>query len=231
MRASSFLAAVILLAALTGPAWSEVQFIDKQLSKGAGLLAEWPHVRFTGKISMADTFVFTRIFDKAVERSGMRFAGRPQLLVFLDSAGGEVDAAMWLGRRLREAHAFVVVDRRSECSSACILLLSAGVQRLVVPTARIGLHRPYFDPTYYGALSPSKARLQYQTLEASVKSYLSEMGMPDSLFERMRAIPSHKAVFLRHDELASLGLNRDDPSAEEYERAPRRNTDSPFGAR
>jgi hypothetical protein len=218
MRVKVYFAAVVLLIALNAPAWSEVRFIDRPSSGEEGRIAGHPHLRFTGKISAVDTFVLMRLLGKAIERSELRFDGRPQLLVFLDSAGGEVDAAMWIGRKLRDAHAFVVVDRHAECSSACVLLLAAGVNRLVVPTARIGLHRPQFQDSYYRGRSPADARQQYRALEDSLKKYLTEMGMPDALFEEIRSIPKHKVVFLRPNELIRLGLNRHDAS-EEHKRA------------
>jgi hypothetical protein len=63
----------------------------------------------------------------------------PEVL-FPDSRGGSVSAAMAIGDAVRKTDLTVIVGPDDECSSACVLILAAGVQRRVV--GRIGIHRP-----------------------------------------------------------------------------------------
>jgi hypothetical protein len=73
----------------------------------------------------------------------------------------------------------------------------------------MGIHRPYYDREFFGRLSPSKAAEAYKTLERTVRGYLSEMGAPQALVDRMFASPSDKVelvpatefeAFYQHDE-------------------------------
>jgi hypothetical protein len=56
----------------------------------------------------------------------------------------------------------------------------------------MGIHRPYYDRTYFSQLSPSKAADVYKTLEKTVRSYLTEMGAPQALLDRMFASSSDR---------------------------------------
>jgi hypothetical protein len=49
----------------------------------------------------------------------------------------------------------------------------------------IGIHRPYYVGEYFSNLSSAKAEQAYKILESSVRSYLSEMGAPQALIDRM----------------------------------------------
>jgi hypothetical protein len=75
-------------------------------------------------------------------------ARRP--LVVVNSPGGNVDAALAMGRAIRAAGLDVAVARLAPqqpiafdgaiCSSACTLILAGGLARLAAPEARMGVH-------------------------------------------------------------------------------------------
>lgn len=151
--------------------------------------------------------------------SNVQVAGVLAPLVMLDSDGGDVAAAITMGRRLRSVNAFVVVGVNAECSSACVLIFAARAKRLVSTGARLGLHRPYFEESYFAGLSSTQAREKYAELERVVKDYLKELSMPEALFEKMRSIPSRRLVYLKDDDIKELGLDGADAAIEELERA------------
>ncbi len=79
-----------------------------------------------------------------------------RLPVVISSPGGDVDAAMQIGRAIREAGLDVAVGRTAAvegrqgrtvvldgtiCSSACTLILAGGVRRYAPPQARLGVHQ------------------------------------------------------------------------------------------
>ena len=108
--------------------------------------------------------------------------GISQLTVFLNSTGGDLDAAMEIGRIIRRNNASVVVDHGSKCYSSCSLIYIAGVSRGVSGAGVVGLHRPYF------ASSPQSR----QTIEReaplmlkSVQDYVHEMGVQDAFYQVM----------------------------------------------
>ena len=73
-----------------------------------------------------------------------------RLPVVVNSPGGDVDAALAMGRAIRAAGLDVVVAQVPRdgavafggaiCSSACTLILAGGVRRFAAPDARIGVH-------------------------------------------------------------------------------------------
>src|ERR1700724_647539 len=70
-----------------------------------------------GEIKAGDGVAFAR----AVKREG-------QLWVDLDSPGGDVDAAMAIGRMVRKSEGSVSV--KGKCYSSCVLIYASGVTRL-----------------------------------------------------------------------------------------------------
>jgi hypothetical protein len=56
----------------------------------------------------------------------------------------------------------------------------------------MGIHRPYYDRAFFAQLSPAKAADTYKTLEKTVRSYLTEMGAPQALLDRMFASSSDR---------------------------------------
>lgn len=77
--------------------------------------------------------------------------------VWLDSPGGDVDAAIIAGLFLREIKARTLVVKGS-CASACVLIFVGGVQRILVG-GRLGLHRPYAESLSSGE---ADSRAAYQ---------------------------------------------------------------------
>jgi hypothetical protein len=78
----------------------------------------------------------------------------------LDSPGGSVDAAIEIGRLLRERSADANVPRDMACVSACVLVLVGGKAREI--EGRLGIHRPYLD-SGSSASVPSEQQLQSAT--------------------------------------------------------------------
>ncbi|MCG8085584.1 MAG: hypothetical protein JAZ13_07695 [Candidatus Thiodiazotropha taylori] len=111
------------------------------------------------------------------------------------------------------------------CYSACVLIFYAGVRKdasnngyfrdssNIIPV--IGLHRPYFDKNYYSELSPIEANSKYKDLEKSIATYLSEMGAPDEIIERMLKTPSNDIELVDHREFENL-YERKEPFFDEW---------------
>jgi len=93
------------------------------------------------------------------------------------------------------------------CYSAGVLILYGGVRRYIedngdfrtrehkiIPV--IGIHRPYFNSTYFASLSPEKADKKYKILKQKFTEYLLEMGAPQSLIYRMLKKSSKKVELI-----------------------------------
>jgi len=134
----------------------------------------------------------------------------PNIMVFIESRGGDWNSALSLGRFLRKIGAAVFVKQQG-CYSSCVLILAAGIRRLI--NGPVGIHRPY--STDLTPQSFSEAQRRYRALEAAAKDYLLEMNLPESLFEAMVRVPPESIRILTTLELERFGLSQDDPVAEE----------------
>lgn len=104
--------------------------------------------------------------------------------VYLDSLGGDVLAAMRIGRMIRKYEGETYIGRppnydEAKCYSSCALIFIAGVLRL--SSGYLGLHRPYLS-------SPPQSReaveKQVPQLLSSIKQYITEMGITNSSTNR-----------------------------------------------
>lgn len=111
------------------------------------------------------------------------------------------------------------------CYSACVFIFYAGVERdsttngyfrdelNLIPV--IGLHRPFYDEGYYSQLSPTEAKLAYKKLETTIANYLSEMGAPNEVIERMLKTASNDIEMVAHEDFKKL-YERKEPFLEEW---------------
>jgi hypothetical protein len=109
----------------------------------------------------------------------------------LTSHGGDVVEAMRIGRLVRRVNVQTVARG---CNSACVLVWVAGVERNAA--ADLGLHRPYFDKSYFAGLSKTEADARYSELSNGVKRYLEEMEVPREAIELIFATSSSDIVFV-----------------------------------
>lgn len=186
----------------------------------SGHLRDQVRLRIFGQIRPEDAKQALTLIRKAQDQSDKGLAsGQPNLWVSLDSRGGNIIAAMEIGRLLRAASAHILVDQDAECSSACIFLLASGVDRWVLDGSRLGLHRPFFEQSLFARLSVQDAKKLYSELIERCKRYFIQMGMSDDLFRRMLSIPSQKIEYIDRKLAESVGLIGEDPAYAEWLRA------------
>lgn len=146
------------------------------------------------------------MFEKEVPSLKGQMAGLTGAQLFLNSGGGDVEAAMKAGEIARKYHVTISVPLNASCASACVLLLVGGLSRVVI--GRVGIHRPY-SAAYSPSLSVSDQR--YKTISASVERYLRMMNMPPRLMEAMNAVPPEQIRWLTESEADEFGIGGDDP--------------------
>lgn len=132
-------------------------------------------------------------------------------LVKLNSSGGDIDAAIEIGRSLRKTGAVATIGKSDVCFSACVFVLAGAPQRAIFGS--VGIHRPYSLRT--GDISIEDAQRDYTRLMHLSKSYLIEMNLPDALYEAMIRTPPEELRVLDEYELANFGLNSIDPVQQE----------------
>jgi len=206
-----------ILPLLGTQAFAEVRFIGGSiLPFGKSYIRDYAHIEVVGQITDKDIAQLHSSIEQYYRHKYERFVN---LLVFLNSSGGDVRTAIGIGKQLRERGALVYVDKYDECSSACVFVLAGGVKRTVIPGAVLGLHRPYFEKDLFAGLSAAKASKLYNSLIEICRNYLSDMGIRDVLFSDILAIPSHKVRYVDTEYAKTVGLHGTDPAYEEWERA------------
>ncbi|BDD88015.1 ATP-dependent Clp protease proteolytic subunit [Desulfofustis limnaeus] len=156
------------------------------------------------EITADDPFLVQKCIDKY-----------PSLATFLDSPGGDIDAAMTIGKILRTNRKSVFVKQSSQCVSACVLILAGAVNR--APYGIIGIHRPYSTRT--GIVNFDYAQNKYQKIKSDVENYLRLMNIPASLFSAMERIPPEETKILTAHEIDAYGLSGMDPVENEVQNA------------
>jgi len=133
----------------------------------------------------------------------------------LDSSGGDIYAAMEIGKLIRKARATCVIRPGAKCYSACVFVLSGAVKRDVY--GEVGIHRPF--STYVGKRDYESTQNEYRRTETAVRTYLREMNLPGQLFEAMVVVPPEKIRILSDKELEAFGLSGTDPVEQDTEDA------------
>ena len=129
--------------------------------------------------------------------------------VWFSSDGGDIDAAMDIGRLLRRHGIYAVIDRKDQCMSACVFAFMGGERRSVA--GRLGIHRPFFPHTQ--DLPDRQVRFRY--MQKILKDYVEEMDFPYSLYEAVMLVPPESVKILAAAELKSLFLDGISPSSED----------------
>lgn len=195
LRLLSFMSFLLLMSATTE---SFADFAPDQNNSDGYLLS--------GEITNLDAqAVRTMIQDRQARK--MRSP-----LVTLNSHGGSIYAAMDIGRNLRKIRATAILGQIRECSSACVFVLAGATQRMVYGS--VGIHRPYNPSTE--RVSMEEAQREYTQLMRLSKSYLTEMNLPQELYEAMVRTPPEELRLLDQKELTNFGLNKTDPVAQDF---------------
>ena len=142
--------------------------------------------------------------DLAFFRSHSKDFELKRLWVWLNSPGGDVAAAMEIGRIIRSVDGITHIPVNYRCYSSCALIFIAGIWR--ENGGKLGLHRPYF-----ASAPPSREQIEKQAaiMRDTVKTYVEEMGITDNFFERIYNTDSSKIEILRGDQSQKIVPARD----------------------
>jgi ATP-dependent protease ClpP protease subunit len=185
---------VLLIGVLT--AWSPAQGKFLREAKWIFSIAD--------KITSEDA-LHVKTALQAIKPETMPLSVRP--LFYLNSPGGDIYAAMEMGRLLRKARATCIVPAHKQCASACVFVLAGCIERSVY--GKVAIHRPY--STYVGLRDYESAEKEYRRTETAAKHYLKEMNLSDKLYEAMVQIPPEQIRVLGRKEIEDFSLIGIDP--------------------
>ena len=129
--------------------------------------------------------------------------------ITLASDGGDMEAAMVIGRLLRKHGIFTRIAEKDQCMSACVFAFMGGERRSVA--GKLGIHRPYFPHT---TDTPDRIT-RYRVLQRAVREYVEEMDFPQSFYEAVMLVPPESMQFLQAADLKRFYLEGISPSSEE----------------
>ncbi|HKM27787.1 MAG TPA: hypothetical protein VJY57_10155 [Thiopseudomonas sp.] len=124
----------------------------------------------------------------------------PPMIFHIDSPGGDVREAMFIGDFIRQSQTPVWSGRI--CNSACVLVLVSGVERMAQGT--VGLHRPRYSEEYYSKLSSSDAAKAYSQATEAITEYMVSMGVHQAVIDRMFQADSGSLDILSAKEASAL---------------------------
>ena len=153
-------------------------------------------VYIRGTITKSDAETLAR------EETALAFAS--WLSVTLNSPGGDVDAAIRIGRILRKYDASTVIYEQDQCLSSCALIYIAGVRRTAYGS--LGLHRPYLASSSMPRDAVQQATLRMQR---SVQSYVAEMGISPTFYDMMARTDPAQMKILKGNKVDELIPDRD----------------------
>lgn len=134
--------------------------------------------------------------------------------VFIDSLGGNVAAAMAIGRMIRKERLALNISEGHECVSACVMVLAGAVNR--GRYGKVGIHRPFFAlPIGSQPLTSDNVRSNYQKMLQELRAYLREMNVSERLADDMLAIDPADVRYLSINQLDDYGLRWTDPIEQE----------------
>lgn len=151
---------------------------------------EWFHnaIIIKGEIVKGD-------YDRLIEI--IKYMDQLPVSYQLDSTGGDVMEAIKMGTMLRDTYTRVTVLDTQVCASACLFILVGSPDRFLFDDTRIGIHRPYFNKSYFSSLTASEAEAKYSELQTSVQKYLINMGAPQDFIDMMYTISSNDVNWMR----------------------------------
>ena len=165
------------------------------------LIAGALFVDITGTITNRDAEQFQDI-SKELEYANV-------VIVDLDSTGGDLSAAIRIGRLVRKYEVWTSIPHSGKCYSSCALIFIAGVQRS--SDGELGVHRPYVSSAPQGGETLEK---QIALELSMIKSYIGEMGVSNGFYQQMvNTEPSQMVIYAKNDYKAMFPL--EDPVHDE----------------
>jgi hypothetical protein len=172
-------------------------------------------MEIVGDINLSMVEGYQRTLARIAERTQLD-CSQTNIPTALNSNGGDVRAALTLGRLFRDKNAFAIVRIDSECISACVFLLAGATRRLVV--GKVGIHRPYFSELDSG-MSFQEVRALRDDLNESIASYFRDVDIPSDLLDEMLSVRPEEVHYLTSAELTRFRLNQMDPTSDELNTA------------
>lgn len=122
---------------------------------------------------------YQKVFNSVV--TSLNYELPVEEIWLFDSNGGDLNEAIEIGKLVNELYLRVKVI--GKCYSACSFIALSAKDRVFI--GKMGLHRPYFNKSYYAGLSAQEAEVKYKTMSEHVKEYLKDNDVPTDAIDKM----------------------------------------------
>lgn len=169
-----------------------------------------------GEITDRTPYEFLNFVRNNIARSNLH------AVVFLDSPGGKVVAAMQLGRIWRRLGAAAIVGRAdpsvpgsvtqflaARCLSACVYALIGAKKRVIPPASIVGIHRMFFYAGGGGPVGEGTAlhrHYDHGGMRSLLAHYTGRMGVSPGLILEAERISSDRIHILTRAEIVRYHL-------------------------
>lgn len=135
--------------------------------------------------------------------SAIQANGRASTIAYLlNASGGSTEAALSIGRFLRDQRASAAVEAGDLCISSCVFMLAGAVNRNI--DGLVILQKPDDLAT---ANAPAHIRkMESDNLAGAIKAYLTETNVQPGLYDDMLRVPSGSVRVLSDASLVKYGL-------------------------
>ena len=178
-----------------------------EISKHAKDSAETNAVQLKGKVEDGDTY------ELQVYIAGL--AKKPNVVVYLNSAGGNLREGMRLGRFFFQNKIETVVESKTQCASACALAFLGGrddtgkPRRTKASTGGIGFHsfsREFDKEKNYSADDLKTVVQMTQNQVAVVAEYLKAVNADLDLLRVMLRAAANEMSYLSNDDALAVNI-------------------------
>jgi hypothetical protein len=150
-------------------------------------------VRMTGEIQPGDAKAFKQ-FMRELDNRGIKIR-----TLSLNSPGGDLYTSLAIGEEVRSRGLRTVVGERAWCMSGCVTVFAFGVERVVYPDARLGVH---------SARGRKTDREDDGTMAATVHfaRRMKELGTPYSVIGKILATPGENIAILDEKDIKAWNV-------------------------
>ena len=193
--------------------WIEINqsFVNDTLSKFSKTRVCNVYIQIYGKIKENDFYNLKDYLET--------FTNQPFIHAYLNSAGGNVNSAINIGKLIRKHYGIVEVGnsyslnnnhpslkKEVVCYSACVLIYAAGIAKNIGLNRYgnwhpVGVHQHYFDKEAIKRISVEEGIKQYKKTNKLITDYFNEIDVSIELLNLSKSVNFDKIRHLNEKEL------------------------------
>jgi hypothetical protein len=152
------------------------------------------------------------IFGQIQSDDGEKFVklvadkGITESAVYLNSTGGNLAAAIQIGREIKRLGFATFVDNDWVCASGCAYIWLAGSIRYYEDRAKVGFHAPYIKLDGKSKRSGMPALVASTGASAVVGAYFAELGLSEKAIYYLTVTPPNQMFWLSVETAQKLDI-------------------------